>query len=501
MKLINKYKWQIALVIILVCLFLVSRLYNLLLIPLFTDEAIYIRWSQIARLDASWRFISLTDGKQPLFIWLTMVAMKFISDPLLAGRLVSVGAGLATMVGLILLTRELFKNLWCGFLTALVYIIFPMALIYDRMALYDSLVGTFTVWSIYLSVLLVKRLRFDLSLLLGIVLGGGLLTKSSSVFSIYLMPFNLILFNFRQNKRWLKFFTWVGLTAVAVIMAYSYQSILRLSPFFHIIGEKNNVFIYSLKEWQTHPFRFFYGNFLGLWDWFLTYLTWPLISLMALSFLAFLKFTKEKILLFFWFIIPFTSLALFGKVLYPRFILFMILPLLPLVALALFRIYELVKNKFLFFALCLILFFWVLRSDFLILTDPAIAPVPRSDLEQYLNGWPAGGGVNDVISFLSKEAEKQKIFVASEGTFGSLPTFAVEIYLGENKNIDKEGIWPVPSTIPVDLLEKAKVMPVYFIINQEQNPPSGWPLKLIARYQKGRGNSYINLYQVSPQKE
>lgn len=508
---LKQYRWEIAVGGFLITAYLATRLYNLLLIPIFTDEAIYVRWAQIARFDAGWRFISLTDGKQPSFVWATMVVMRFVQDPLLAGRLVSVGAGLATMVGLFFLGRELFRNRWIGFTSAGLYFLFPIALIYDRMALYEGLVGMFTVWSLYLAVCLVRSLGVDIALILGMAMGGGLLTKSSAFFNIYLLPFTLLLFDWSlgsrsegrdksQKQRWPRFFQWAGLVLIAVILAQAYYSILRLSPFFHIIGEKNTIFIYPISEWRVHPFEFFRGNLAGLWDWFVTYLTWPQVILIGASFLVFFKFTKEKILLFAWFSIPFVALALFGRILYPRFIFFMILPLLPLAALSLSKIYAVIKNKLLF-ASCLLLFaVLLLRADYFILTNPTRAPIPKLDLEQYLNGWPAGGGIKEVMGYLGKQAANQKIYVATEGTFGSLPTYAVEIYLGDNKNVDKRGIWPLPKEFPPDLLEKVKVMPVYFIFNQTQEPPSDWPLKLIARYQKGVGNSYLRLYQILSEK-
>src|SRR3989344_1150596 len=70
----------------LTILYFTTRLVNLKLIPIFTDEAIYARWAQIALHDPVNRFISLEDGKQPLFIWLAAIAQKFISDPLIATR-------------------------------------------------------------------------------------------------------------------------------------------------------------------------------------------------------------------------------------------------------------------------------------------------------------------------------------------------------------------------------------------------------------------------------
>ena len=54
-----------------------TRFANLTALPIFTDEAIYIRWSQIGAQDANWRFISLTDGKQPMFTWIMMILLRF----------------------------------------------------------------------------------------------------------------------------------------------------------------------------------------------------------------------------------------------------------------------------------------------------------------------------------------------------------------------------------------------------------------------------------------
>src|SRR5258706_6489945 len=96
--------------ICLLTLFFFTRFYNILNLPIFTDEAIYVRWAQIASNDAAWRFISLTDGKQPMFVWIAMVLMKFIQDPLFAGRTVSVIAGFFSMIGLFFVGNELFKN-------------------------------------------------------------------------------------------------------------------------------------------------------------------------------------------------------------------------------------------------------------------------------------------------------------------------------------------------------------------------------------------------------
>ncbi|MCL4415463.1 MAG: glycosyltransferase family 39 protein [Actinobacteria bacterium] len=499
MRSIKKYKFEILFSALSIILFLSSRLYRLNSLPIFTDETIYVRWSQIAFHDAGWRFISLTDGKQPLFIWFMSILMRFVRDPLLAGRLVSVGAGFVTMIGLFLLGKETFKNRWVGILSALIYSIYPFALVYDRMALYDSLVGTFAVWSLYFEILLVRKVRLDVALILGMIIGMGVLTKTSAFFSIYLLPFSLILFDWKSNKRKILLLKWIMLVSVSVILAYAIYSVLRLSPFFHIISDKNSIFVYPFKDWLNHPFTYLHGNIKGVWNWFSIYMTWPFIVLVVLSFFVDRQKFKEKLLLFLWFFIPFFSLALFGRTMYPRFIFFMTLSLLPLVSFSLFKLSKMIKKPIFVIILFLLFFGLALRSDFYILTDFARAPIPFLDLEQYSNSWPAGGGIKEIISFLDNKAKKEKIFVGSEGTFGSLATYSVEIYLGENKNIEKQGIWPVPDEIPDALAKKVKVMPVYFIFNQTPVPPPRWPLELVSKYQKGTGDSYIRLYRVISQ--
>ena len=78
MEFIKRYRLEVLLSLGIIISYFLIRTTSLLSMPIFTDEAIYLRWAQTALNDASWRFISLTDGKQPMFIWVTMIFMKFI---------------------------------------------------------------------------------------------------------------------------------------------------------------------------------------------------------------------------------------------------------------------------------------------------------------------------------------------------------------------------------------------------------------------------------------
>lgn len=498
-KLIVKYKFEIIAFTLLTVFYFFLRLYNIMSLPIFTDESIYVRWSQIARWDAAWRFISLTDGKQPMFVWIALNFMRLIEDPLLASRLVSVMAGFFTMIGLYLLGKELFRNRFVGIISAFLYLIYPFALVYDRMALYDSLVGTFAVWGLYFEILLVRRIRLDVALILSMVLGAGILTKTSGFFNIYLIPTLLILFNFKDKNKKSIIVKWAILSALSVAISYVYYFVLRLSPFYHIINEKNSIFVYSFGEWIINPLAYLDSNLHGLLDWLYSYLTLPVLLLVFVSYMISFKYFREKLLLTIWFLAPFLALALFGKTIYPRFIFFMTLPLLPLAAFSIKEVLNNFGNKSLGFIIAFVFLLFFFKTDYFILTDFSKAGIAKADISQYINDWPAGGGIKEVIDYLDKKSVKEKIYVVSLGTFGSLPTYSVEIYLGDNKNVEKRGIFPVPPQIPEDLLIKSKKMPVFvFVSNQKEFEAQikTWPLDEIMKIRKGSANSFTWLYRV-----
>lgn len=492
-------------------LFFITRLINIMSLPIFTDEAIYIRWSQIAKQDAAWRFISLTDGKQPLFIWITMNIMRVVDDPLLAGRLVSVFAGFGTLLGSMLLSAEIFKKKRTGgifnqifgqllesktiiYAVGIILVLYPFALVHDRMAIYDSLVACTMVWALYMEVLLVRYMRLDIAIITGISIGLAILNKTSGFFAIYLLPFSLLLFNFDKKDIGIRFLKWVILAVVSAVFAYSMYMILRLSPFFYIIDEKNAIFVYPLKEWINHPFYYLSGNLNALFSWLSTYLTIPILTLSACAFII-KGNMREKFLLFTWFIVPFAGLVLFGKTLYPRFIYFMTIPLLILASYTLVSILNKISSKIFTVTIFAAAILMYVVADYYIIFNFPYAPIPKADLFQYINSWPAGGGIKEMIAFFEKESRKGKIYVGTQGTFGSLPTNSMEIYLGNNKNIETKGFYPLNEEVPQEVLEKVGQVPVYFVFNDSEGPPTNWPVEFVAKYKKGIGNRHLSIYR------
>src|SRR3989338_8076613 len=119
---------DILLIIILSVLTFITRVINLLKFSIFTDEAIYIRWAQIGLADPAHRYISLTDGKQPLLTWLMYPFLLIFADPLFAGRIVSVLSGILSVIGIYLLAKILF-NRKTAVAASLLYIFSPFTLV------------------------------------------------------------------------------------------------------------------------------------------------------------------------------------------------------------------------------------------------------------------------------------------------------------------------------------------------------------------------------------
>lgn len=499
MRFNTKHMWMYLGFFALFFFYAITRLTNLTGLPIFTDEAIYIRWSQIGMRDANWRFISLTDGKQPMFTWIMMILLKIFdsADPLFVGRLTSVFAGALSLIGLWMLSWEVFKDKRISWLTSIVYIILPFTAWYDRVALYDSVASMFGIWSLYLGIRLAKHIRLDTALLLGMVLGCGMLNKSSGFLTLYFMPTTLLLFDWEDKKRWKNLLRWILLLGVAAVLSQIMYSVLRLSPFFHMVAQKDNVFVFTIGEWLNQPFRFLAGNLRGMFDWMRHYMTLPLFIAAFMPLFTRWEKSKERWLMYFWWILPFVALANFAKILYPRYILFMIAPLIIMASYTMVSLWDKNKNSLvrsLIIGVCLLPSIYV--TSFVV-QNPKEAPIPPADRGQFIEDWPAGGGVKEVVSYLDAEASHQKVHVFTEGTFGLMP-YAIEIYLVDYLNVKITGIWPLPIEMPIEIAKSASNSATFFVLNETQIPPS-WPMTLIGEYEKAHREDHkkLRFYRVN----
>lgn len=482
--------------ILLVGLYFFTRLYHLTKLPVFCDEAIYIRWAQIMKSEPSLRFLPLQDGKQPLFMWLIMPSLKVFSDPLFAGRMISVMAGLMSLLGVIILPIIVNRAITGGLIGGLFYTLLPFTLFFDRMALVDSLLSAFGIWSLILAILLGQTKRLDVAMVLGILLGGALLTKSPGMFFVGLAPiaaaFQLIVNNekLKVELRVKSLVKLIGLFLISLVFVFGIYNILRLGPNFHMVGIRNKDYIYSFSEIIKHPFHPFLENIKSAFRYYWHYLTPSILFLGAIGILIEIwKLRTRNWKLLIWWLLPLLAQTSVAKVFTARYILFSIPPFILFASYGLQAILKKLKIKA---VVLLIILLPTLFFDWHLWHNPAKASFPEDERAGYLEEWTAGWGIKEIADYLKKLPRDENIIVGTEGFFGTLPD-GLQIYLeGENK-ISVIGVGYPIKTLPEPLFNAKEAGDrVYLVVNRSRLETKDWQgLKLIRTYEKPEGDKLL----------
>jgi len=449
------------LAIIAVLAFGFTRLYNLDLIPIFADEAIYIRWAQLMAYDWHHLFVPLTDGKTPLFMWLLVPLLRFNFDPLITGRVLSAAAGLGTVAGIYFLTKKLFEVKTARLAVGLA-LFQPFLLFYDRLSLTDSLLTALIVWAAY----------FATGVGLGVFGAAALLVKPSALSYLLLLPV-------LKLKAWRRHLT-------AGIITFTIYNLLRLSDSFYMIKQRSLDYLQgpTLQHWSS-TIQVFGG-------WLLSYLGWPLIIIWLLALVIAAKFREKKIgILSLFIILPFLFLALVGKVVYPRYLLPIVPFILIIVSWGLVRL----PKQLLALSVGVILAGW-LKFDYYLLIDPVKAPLVRAEKEQFFYSWAAGYGLPEIRQYLLQLPGDKPVVVATEGSFGTLPN-GLEIYFSGHPTVQILGVG-FPSGGMSQGMDQALVdnKRLFLVANYDRFTfPSSDRLKLVNEYPRPGGERLL-FYEV-----
>lgn len=424
--------------------------------------------------------------------------MRFIHDPLVAERSVSIIAGFLTMTGLFLLMRKLF-SLKTAFISSVFYILSPFLFFYDRLAVPDGLLTTVFVYSALLFVYLVERLGLDMSLLLGGTLGIGLLTKSTAALSLFAAPFSLALFKWRKGRNRKELLKFALLSSLSILIALLIYNILRLSPLFYLINQRTPDFIFGPKEILRHPFDPFLGRIIEVGKWLIGYLTFPVFALLIAGvYLMVKKSRNSAIFLLAWFLIPLLIEMQIAKGFTPRYFIF-ITPFA--LAFSAYFVSQVLNFKKWVYALALgVLLIPAVLFEFALLTNPESAPIPQKEKEGYLEAWSAGYGIIEISNYLREQSKTgQPITVMTEGTqgYGTLPD-GLQIYLRDQKNISISGVnWATVIKVPANLISDAKTQSAYLVVNESRLLDRKNPhLKLLLSFPKANGGDPLSLYKI-----
>lgn len=469
---------------LLVLAYFILRLPNLTLLPVFADEAIYIRWAQVMKSEPTLRFLPLMDGKTPLFMWVMMPVFKVFNDPLFAGRILSVGSGFITLLGLFMLSKTLISGrvaLWSVFL----YVVTPFFVFFDRMALVDSMLTAFSVWSIYLAFLLIRHPRFDLAMILGYLLGGALLTKTPAFFTILTVPFTAITLNFKAANRQGRILKLALLWLIALVIAMAIYNILRLGPSFSSLNSRNQDYVLSPLDIIFRPWDPFIPHLGDLSDWFPKLLGYPFLIFLSMG--IFVSIIRKNIylmaILLISFIPLFIEMALL-RTFTARYILFSVTYFTIFAAFGIDQVVQLAMKripfKLVFGIITLIMLVWPGYYLYYLHFDMENTPMPRVEKNGYLRQWTAGFGLKEIADYLHQQSVNQDIVVGTDGGFGTLPE-GLQIYTDKNRRI---AYIPSISSPSAQLNNAAKEHPTFFVANKSQESKFGENLELIKTYPK-----------------
>lgn len=501
----------------IILVFFTTRLTNILSLPIFSDEGIYIRWARVAAYDPAWRFISLTDGKQPLQTWGTIPFIKiFPNDLLLAGRLFAVSTGFIALLGIFALCGYLWgkKGAVIG---SILYIVTPYFLFYDRIALVDSGVNAAFIWILFFSLLLPKYRRLDIAMVFGIVSGIGLLAKSSVALFLALSALGFLilvesehakenlLFSFKNLRSYLskircKLVDYYGLFAVTFVIAISLYLVQKLfSPFFHYIAEKNLTFIQSPAEWLAAPFSLVSDNL----RYVTTYVAWesgwvPVVIGIAGFIVIFRRRPLLAAYMGLWTIMPFIMIVNFNKVIFPRYLIFFptLLTIFSVAFLASIKDARLRTVSII--ATCLLL----ASLSYPIIFNITATSLPPVDRGQYIEGRTAVWGAQELMEIIRKDTLQtgKRAVVLAEGNFGLIAD-VLEVMKKPNDKIDIEGYWPLNEEHILAKQNDSQNRLVYIVFSHRSDFPVYWReiMDEIMIFEKpGDDDSAVYLFKLKP---
>ncbi len=474
-------------------LYFATRLYNIKLLPIFNDEGIYIHWAKVAWHDASWRFISLTDGKQPLQTWGTIPFLKlFPNDALLAGRLFSVATGFVGIMGIFFLLYYLFGKK-TAFIGLFLSIFSPYFLFYDRIAMVDSGVNAAFIWILFLSIVLVKTIRFDVALIFGLCAGIALLTKSSAQMFLTVSFFtSLLLFDFKKRKT-SGILSFIFLYGIVFLLSQIIYNVQRLSPFMHYLSKKNTTFVMTFAEWIKSPFEVLVSNLKTVPYFVFSESGWVVVPFALLG-LYFLFKKNIRLFLYFlaWILIPYLGISFMTRVLFPRYIIFFGTLLIILTSYCLGEI----KRKEYFIPLISLVIGVFILFQYPMWTDYTRIIFPDTDRGQYITGSTVGLGAKEIIAYAREKSQDKQVRIIAQGDFGMTGDI-LDTFLLKDDHIFIQGYWPLTKEVLLKHQKDLITDHVYVVTAHELQYPADWPMKLIKAYYKLDGKSALQLFELT----
>jgi 4-amino-4-deoxy-L-arabinose transferase-like glycosyltransferase len=415
----------------LLAVYLATRLSFAARFPPFLDEALYASYADRAASSTRELFISFRIGQGPLLTWLAIPWIKVGLSPLAAVRMVSVASGLLTVVVVGRLAHELW-GVAVGWVAAALCVAVPFFVVHDGIGVYEPLVTLEIAAALYLQLALARRPRLWVAVVLGLVLGLGLLTKQNALPAAALLPVSLLCFDWSPGGRGRRLAVWlagVGVVALCLLGAVLVERGSRYYP--DLQAARKSILLWPARpvtDVLDDPWRVSGLNWTTYRPALSGYVTVPLLALALAGVVpAWRSRPRATLVLLAWAVVPFAIALLFELRPFPRHVMYVLPPLLVLMALAVVRAAEhaaRLRSRRLALlavgaagALALVPAAIVDRRA---LAHPATARYPGLDYWQYVAGWPAGAPWRDAADLIEHRDAGGRGPVLVPGHYGVL---------------------------------------------------------------------------------
>lgn len=499
----SKYLFCVS--IFLVCIvYFIAHFATIQSLPIFADEAIYVRWTQLMIDDWNqYAFFSLNDGKTPLLYWLLIPTQLLPFDNVISARLFSVLVGFLQIIAMGWVAY-VFSARRLGIVLSMALTAFlPFWFFHHNFVLLD---GFLTLWlTLFLGVtqllfthisrrldsktdtlkynpgesvkrfgknifLLIWDARF-LILLNGSIFGLALLTKLPAILAVPAFFILVFYFPFNEHRSSKPNHTNLPIhhiiirslaLVISIAIGISIFAVLFFHPAFPQLFSRGGDFLFPVSDilfggaWKdTIP------NIPNYIYTFFTYLTPPVSFIIIAS--LFYKYGKARAHTLFWmgifFLLP---IMILGRVVYPRYLfpasLFFTLSAALTIETMAFKIKEQTVSILGFvtaLALALLVSNTVSISAsyiYIYATNPNELPLTSADAGQYLYEWSAGYGIKETSALLLEMAKDGNVIAATEGSFGTLPD-GIMAYL-HNKDLTNVFLDGIGYPLSIDKLDK-----------------------------------------------
>jgi len=479
---------------ILILLYLLTRLINLMSMPIFNDEAIYIDWANKIRIGVVPLFYSLYDGKPPLHFLLISFMQNFVSDPLLAGRLLSVITGFLTILGIKKISDIIFGE-GKYFIPVLIYIFLPMFLFYDRQSMQESLLTAEVCWILYFSISFFKNYKITDAVLLAFVLEAAFWTKIS-VLTITFPILTIFTYKiFKEKKR-------VNELFISSLLIFILLLILSVPLF----SQSNSSLMFSRNDRYTITLSDINIRIIFLWLQNLiktlkVYFWYFSASIIYIAWGVYYSFKKNNLKYFSYillFLLPVFVLILSSKGIIDRYIIPFSLPLIFLLAYGFF----LMLKKFGYIAYLLITPILLMSAFQIFNIDGYLKTLNKYakglDLYTYTGGFTSGYGVMDAIKFVKDMgAGFKKVYIGVRVDAGNPESAVMAYFLNKNSNSKYIPIYfdSQFTRIPPDDNFVGNYYPMYYISREDNLGGMNQYLEEITRFYKPEVKSFVGVYK------